>query len=184
MLKKAILIFSGVLLVLSMACAFFTGQLWSEIHPEFYELRDDMMVEREVFPAENLIGTVLFRPKKATAMGPEDFLARDALDHVKNETILKHQLKRLLLAKRLSWASSEDQLLITWLSTVYLGGGEYGLETAAKSLFGKSIDEMTEQESIAIAALVMAPSRYRQDKQAWELRQKLLMEKLSDNSQQ
>ena len=182
MIKKAIIFFSGILFALSVAGAFFIGQLWLEIKPKFQAINDEMIIDREAFLAESLIGTVLFEKTKATAARPEDFLARDALRYVKSETMFNYHLKRWLLAKRLSWAYSEEELLTNWLSTVYLGEGEYGLETAALSLFGKSIDDMTEQESIAIAALVIAPSRYRENQEAWELRQGLLMEKWSKNS--
>lgn len=179
MAKKAFLTVISIVLVFCLAVLFMSARLWSGTQTEFHEISDEITDARPAFDAEILIGSALFDPEKIGSTDPAYFLARDALQFETSDAYLHRHLKTFILAKRLNWSFDDEDVLISWLSTVYLGSGEYGIETAAESLFGKNVDEMTKPESIAIAALIIAPSIYRNDQQRWDLKQEALLKKVS-----
>ncbi len=47
-----------------------------------------------------------------------------------------------------------------YLNTIYLGRGLYGIETAAKSYFGKSASELSLAQGAFLAGLIHEPGRY------------------------
>lgn len=68
-----------------------------------------------------------------------------------NEAVLSLQIERRY---------SKDEILNIYLNQVYLGSGAYGVEAAAKTFFGKTVDQLTLSEGALIAGLPPAPSRY------------------------
>jgi membrane peptidoglycan carboxypeptidase len=54
----------------------------------------------------------------------------------------------------------KDQILERYLNIAYFGSGAYGIQTAAKTYFGKSAAALTLPESAMLAGLVQSPSRY------------------------
>jgi penicillin-binding protein 1A len=72
----------------------------------------------------------------------------------------KRKLQEALLAVQLERYYTKDQILTGYLNRVYLGGGAYGVDAAAKTYFGKPATELTLQESAIIAGLLKAPSKY------------------------
>ena len=171
----------GLVSLVASIVAFYIGSLWIETRSAFNKLKREMIVDRNVYEPEAFIGNVLFEKNKTASMKPADFLARNALDPTEKH-YMRYQLERQFLTRRLSFEFSEDQLLISWLSTVYLGEGEYGLALASKSLFNKEISELSKQNSIAIAALIVSPS-VRNNTNRWEMKQAQLWKKLSTEIQ-
>ena len=55
---------------------------------------------------------------------------------------------------------SKDEILTTYLNTVYFGNGGYGAEMAARRYFGKSARNLTLSEAAALASFLDAPSTY------------------------
>ncbi|MGH3085757.1 MAG: transglycosylase domain-containing protein [Rubrobacteraceae bacterium] len=55
---------------------------------------------------------------------------------------------------------TKEEILTTYLSTVYFGNGAYGAEVAANRHFGKSADELTLPEAATLAGFLHAPSTY------------------------
>lgn len=156
-----------------LAGAFFVSALWWDTRSAYNEIHASIISDRGIYEAEKTIGATLFRVNQSgKGPTPAYYLARDALtaDH--------NWLRRTFLAKRVHYSFHEDEILMTWLSQVYLGNGEYGLATTVKALFNKDIKELTEQEAVAIAALIMYPSLYRNDLDIWNAKQKQLLETL------
>jgi penicillin-binding protein 1A len=66
----------------------------------------------------------------------------------------------VLLSLALDWKFSKQQILELYLNRVYFGGGAYGIDAAARRFYGKSARTLSIPESVVIAGLVKAPSRY------------------------
>ena len=77
-----------------------------------------------------------------------------------SERTYMRKLKDMVLAKRIEDSLNKNAILYLYLNQIYVGSGAYGVEAAAKTYFGKSIEEATLAEAAMIAGLVAAPSRY------------------------
>ncbi|MFQ5699387.1 MAG: penicillin-binding protein 1A [Myxococcota bacterium] len=70
------------------------------------------------------------------------------------------KLKDMVLARRIEAHLDKNEILYLYLNQIYLGSGAYGVQAAARTYFGKSVDEITLAEGALIAGVVPAPSRY------------------------
>ncbi|MCA8887883.1 MAG: PBP1A family penicillin-binding protein, partial [Parvularculaceae bacterium] len=66
--------------------------------------------------------------------------------------------KEALLALWLEGRYSKDEILSLYLNRIYLGAGAYGIESAAKTYFGKSARDVSLGEAAMLAGLPKAPS--------------------------
>jgi penicillin-binding protein 1A len=74
------------------------------------------------------------------------------------ERTFQRKLKEAVIASRIDRQLSKDEILYRYLSSIYLGGGAYGVGAAAESYFGKPVNEVTLSESALLAGLIKAPS--------------------------
>ncbi len=68
--------------------------------------------------------------------------------------------REVLLSLAIDWKFSKQQILELYLNRVYFGGGAYGIDAAARRFYGHSARTLSIPESVVIAGLVKAPSRY------------------------
>ncbi|MEZ5691877.1 MAG: PBP1A family penicillin-binding protein [Rickettsiales bacterium] len=76
------------------------------------------------------------------------------------ERTLSRKFREILLAFKLEYKFSKQEILSIYLNRVYLGSGTYGIDAAAKRYFEKSARDLNLAESAIIAGLLKAPSRY------------------------
>jgi penicillin-binding protein 1A len=77
-----------------------------------------------------------------------------------SEKTLTRKLYEVLLAVKIEHNLSKDQILGLYLNQIYLGQRAYGFASAARTYFGKSLDQLTLAEAAMLAALPKAPSSY------------------------
>lgn len=77
-----------------------------------------------------------------------------------SERRLSRKIKELLLAVRLEQSLTKDEIFFLYLNQIYLGRGAYGIASAARNYFDKSVTELTLPEAAILAGLPAAPSRY------------------------
>jgi len=77
-----------------------------------------------------------------------------------NELSIERKIKEVLLASRIDDALPKDRILELYLNEIYLGGGSYGVASAALTYFGKSLDDLTLAETAFLAGLPKAPNNY------------------------
>ncbi|MDQ1428981.1 MAG: penicillin-binding protein, partial [Acidimicrobiaceae bacterium] len=77
-----------------------------------------------------------------------------------NVRSLNRKLREAVLAGRVDSQLTKDQILVGYLSRVYLGGGSYGVGAAAASYFHKSVRDLTLSEAATLAGILPAPSAY------------------------
>lgn len=72
----------------------------------------------------------------------------------------RRKVQEALMALWLEHSFTKDQLLEIYLNRVYLGGGAFGVDAAARLYFGVSARRLTLPQAAIIAGLPQAPSRY------------------------
>jgi len=73
---------------------------------------------------------------------------------------LVRKLKEAFLAFHLERRYTKDEILELYLNQVYFGSGAYGVESAARIFFDKSVKDLTLAECALVSAMPKAPSRY------------------------
>lgn len=71
---------------------------------------------------------------------------------------------------------SKEQIMQTYLNTIYLGDNNYGIALASKDFFGKEVKNLSLAESCTIAALIQSPEGTNPYKSK-DARNKLLLRK-------
>lgn len=74
----------------------------------------------------------------------------------KDVTVVR-KFKEILTALNLENNYSKDVILESYLNTVALGNGCYGVKTAAETYFGKDVSELNLAESASMASITKAP---------------------------
>jgi 1A family penicillin-binding protein len=75
---------------------------------------------------------------------------------------IDRKLAEVVVAMELERSYKKDELLESYLNTVYFGHGVYGVERAAQKYFGKSASHLQSAEAAFLVALIPAPSVYSQ----------------------
>ena len=73
---------------------------------------------------------------------------------------LIRKLKEAILAIQLERRYTKNEILTFYLNQIYFGSGAYGVESAARIYFSKSVNRLDLAECALIAGLPKAPSRY------------------------
>jgi penicillin-binding protein 1A len=77
-----------------------------------------------------------------------------------NEVSLSRKVQEALLAIEIERYYTKDEILERYLNIIYLGAGAYGVDAAAHTYFGRSVDKLTLGEAAMLAGVVAAPSDY------------------------
>ncbi len=77
-----------------------------------------------------------------------------------NEISYKRKIKEIILALRMENVLEKEQIMELYLNEIYLGGGSYGVRSAALNYFNKSLYDLDIDEMAMLAALPKAPSTY------------------------
>jgi membrane peptidoglycan carboxypeptidase len=97
-----------------------------------------------------------------SAGGPEAFAAQNLVTPAFLDShqpmALQTQIKRRMAADQLELEFSEEELVHEYFERAYYGNGEYGLDVASRSMFGKDPVDLTEDEAFALAAVTRAPA--------------------------
>ncbi len=76
------------------------------------------------------------------------------------ERTLGRKIREALLAFKIERTFDKNKILELYLNQIYLGNGAYGVEAASRVYFGKSVADLTLEESALLAGLPKAPSRF------------------------
>ncbi len=74
------------------------------------------------------------------------------------EKSLSRKVKEAILAQRIEHYLTKNEILHLYLKQIYLGEGAYGVAAAAKTYFGKPLENLTLAESALLAGLPPAPN--------------------------
>src|SRR5512137_2747706 len=76
------------------------------------------------------------------------------------ERTFSRKVKEIQLAGEIERRYRKDKILEMYLNVIYLGGGAYGVEAAARTYFSKSVGQLNLPEAALLAGLIKAPSLY------------------------
>lgn len=73
---------------------------------------------------------------------------------------VKRKLSEIIRAIKIERQMSKESILELYLNSIYLSQGTYGVKAAAKLYFNKDVSELSLIESVAIAAITQAPTKW------------------------
>jgi penicillin-binding protein 1A len=76
------------------------------------------------------------------------------------ERKFRRKVREMILARRIESRFSKNEILYLYLNQIYYGHGAWGIAAAARSYFGKPVNELTVSESALLAGLPQRPSEY------------------------
>ncbi|MDR1450878.1 MAG: PBP1A family penicillin-binding protein [Helicobacteraceae bacterium] len=76
------------------------------------------------------------------------------------EKTVDRKLIEAILAARIEWALSKEQILERYINAVFFGHGYYGARTASLGYFRKEIEELSLKEIAILAGIPQSPSNY------------------------
>jgi len=80
---------------------------------------------------------------------------------IKNpERSFSRKLHEMIIAIKLEWKYSKEEILGTYLNLAYFGERVYGIEAAARTYFNKSVADLSISEAALLAGILKAPSAY------------------------
>ncbi len=85
------------------------------------------------------------------------------IDHLRRkiqEQYMAVQLEERLERELGSRKAAKDRILESYLNTINLGAGTYGVQAAARKYFGKNVGSLSISEAAVIAGITQNPSRY------------------------
>ncbi len=80
--------------------------------------------------------------------------------HLTNDKTIKRKLKEIRLTLQLEKKYSKNEILQTYLNTIYFGHNCYGLQSAAEFYFSKNAEDLNLNESATIVGLLASPNNY------------------------
>ena len=76
------------------------------------------------------------------------------------DVTVKRKFREILRSLEYEKYNSKEDIITEYLNRVYFGAGCYGIQTAAKTYFGKDVSELDLAESAAIVGITNNPSLY------------------------
>jgi penicillin-binding protein 1A len=98
------------------------------------------------------------------------------------EKTLQRKVDEAALARQLEKKLDKDEILFRYLNTVYFGQGAYGIQTAAKTYFGRNARSLNLAQGALLAALIRSPDTYDPFKHRARARERrnLVLEKMRE----
>ena len=73
---------------------------------------------------------------------------------------IQRKIKELVIAIKLENQLSKDQILESYLNTIYFGRGSYGVMTASQQYFNRNVDQLSNSQAAVIASILRSPGLY------------------------
>jgi len=83
---------------------------------------------------------------------------------VGDDVTYERKMREVIIASRVEHTLTKAEILETYLNSIYLGRGAWGIELAARTYFGKPAAALTVTEGAMLAGLTKGPSYYSPDR--------------------
>jgi penicillin-binding protein 1A len=83
---------------------------------------------------------------------------------VGDDVTYERKMREVIIASRVERSLTKAEILETYLNSIYLGRGAWGIELAARTYFGKPAAALTVTEGAMLAGLTKGPTYYGPDK--------------------
>jgi penicillin-binding protein 1A len=85
-------------------------------------------------------------------------LSRNAF--LTHERKITRKIKELIIAIEIERRYTKEEILEKYLNEIYFGSGAYGIQTASKTFYGKSVSELNAAESALLVGVPNRPGSY------------------------
>ena len=82
------------------------------------------------------------------------------LDVLGNEQTLDRKVQEIVLAQRLERQMTKEEILDRYLNSVYFGNHAYGVQAAAETYFGVSVEDLDTGQAALLAGIIRNPITY------------------------
>jgi penicillin-binding protein 1A len=93
-------------------------------------------------------------------IGDLDLATEEEYEQLAKLVKYRRKMKEMILAVRLERELTKAEILTIYLNHIYLGHGAYGVGAAARTYFGKDVEDVSVAEAAMLAGLVASPSKY------------------------
>jgi penicillin-binding protein 1A len=83
---------------------------------------------------------------------------------VGDDVTYERKMREVIVASRVEHSLTKAEILETYLNSIYLGRGAWGIELAARTYFGKPAAALTVTEGAMLAGLTKGPTYYSPDR--------------------
>ena len=139
-------------------------ELPDDLKNAFIAVEDKTFWTHKGFNFRRIVGAILERFKGGRISGTSTItqqLARNVfLPEDKEVRSLKRKITEMYYAYEIEESLSKEDILTAYLNTIYLGYGCYGVDTAARTYFSSSVEDLTLEQCASLAALPQAPGTY------------------------
>ena len=73
---------------------------------------------------------------------------------------ISRKIQEAILATQLERKATKQEILTYYVNKVYMSNGNYGMQTAAQSYYGKNLNELTLPQLALLAGMPQAPNQY------------------------
>lgn len=77
-----------------------------------------------------------------------------------SDRTVEQKLREAAVASTIEKQLTKDQILAAYLNSVYLGSGAFGVDAAARTYFGKGVEEIGVSEAALLAGIIRSPESY------------------------
>lgn len=127
----------------------------------FVAVEDARFYEHNGVDVKRIVGAFVSNVVSGTSQGGSTItqqLIKNTM--LSDEYSYKRKLQEAYLAMELETRYTKDQILESYLNTIFLGGNYYGVKVAAYGYFGKELGELTLRECAMLAGMTRSPNYY------------------------
>lgn len=77
-----------------------------------------------------------------------------------SDRTIKRKVQEIWLSLQMEREYTKEEILTFYINKVFMGNGNYGMRTAAKSYFGKDLKDLSTAQVALLAGIPQAPSQY------------------------
>ncbi len=128
----------------------------------FIALEDKRFYSHEGYDLYRIAGATVKNIKSGKAVEGASTITQQLVKntHLTFEKTMSRKLKEIALATKLEQRYEKDEILSMYLSVIYFGSGSYGVQSAAKKYFSKSVDQLSLAECATLAGIIKNPTKY------------------------
>ena len=127
----------------------------------FVAVEDARFFEHNGIDVKRIAGAFISNFTRGTTQGGSTITQQlIKLTLLSTEQSYKRKLQEAYLAMQLETRYTKEQILESYLNTIFLGGNYYGVYVASRGYFGKELSELTLRECAMLAGLTRSPNYY------------------------
>ncbi len=137
------------------------GSIPKNLQHAFVAVEDARFYSHSGVDVKRIIGALIKNVSSGSNQGGSTITQQLIKNTVlSNELSYKRKIQEAYLAMQLETKYSKNQILESYLNTIYLGENYYGVKVAAKGYFGKELDSLSLRECAMLAGIATNPYYY------------------------